>query len=281
MSYNPTNKTTPEPEVAAQPSFEYDTELAGSYFIQVPVEFVRNKNYSTGAKQLYQVLLTYCGSKTHAWPGQSRLADDLGVTDRTIRNWLKELVTAGLLTVKRRGLTKSNIYHLHKLPIKIAHDEEKSGRVLPLPDSESKIVPFQNGKNDRSRTENSSAELHAVNLHATEESQPDSAKNFVCDNANETAQIKNMLEKMGISRQKAWQLSNLAHNNGRGLDYLTRLSSWVQAQKHISNPAAYLATMISQNIEPPRKAGKDNAVSPIDWSKYEPGGKYSYLFRPN
>ena len=37
----------------------------------------------------------------------------MGAAERSIRTYLKELETAGLLEIKQRGLGKTNLYKLH------------------------------------------------------------------------------------------------------------------------------------------------------------------------
>ncbi|MDR3558741.1 MAG: helix-turn-helix domain-containing protein, partial [Candidatus Pacebacteria bacterium] len=59
------------------------------------------------------MLLSYAWQNDYCFPGQERLADDLGVTDRSVRTNLKALEEQGLLVIKRRGQGKTNIYELN------------------------------------------------------------------------------------------------------------------------------------------------------------------------
>jgi hypothetical protein len=61
-------------------------------------------------------LASYANSEKTAWPGQARLAKDIGVSERTIRFRLKELEEAGHIVIKRRGRRKTNLYYLPGLP---------------------------------------------------------------------------------------------------------------------------------------------------------------------
>lgn len=92
---------------------EDETLRAG--FTQIPNALLRRPGLSAGAK------LTYVGLLSYAWqgscfPGQERLAADLGLGKRSVIRHLQELQTAGLLIVKRRGLRQTNIYFLPRLP---------------------------------------------------------------------------------------------------------------------------------------------------------------------
>jgi hypothetical protein len=79
-------------------------------FTQVP-NFV--KDISVGAKLAYAMLLKYAWGDNACFPGQLKLAEDLGAGERSIRTYLKELEAAGILEIKQRGLGKTNLYRLH------------------------------------------------------------------------------------------------------------------------------------------------------------------------
>jgi len=58
------------------------------------------------------MLLSYAWQNDFCFPGQERLAKDMGVTDRSVRTYLQELEKKGFLTIKRQGLGKPNLYEL-------------------------------------------------------------------------------------------------------------------------------------------------------------------------
>jgi len=82
-------------------------------FTQVPNFILTNKTISVGAKLTYAMLLKYAWADDACFPGQVKLADDMGATDRSVRTYLKELKAAELLEIKQRGLGKTNLYRLH------------------------------------------------------------------------------------------------------------------------------------------------------------------------
>ncbi len=82
-------------------------------FTQVPNFILTNKDLTVGAKLAYAMLLKYAWAHDYCFPGQQKLADDMGAGERSVRTYLKELETAGFLEVKQQGLGKTNLYRLH------------------------------------------------------------------------------------------------------------------------------------------------------------------------
>ena len=82
-------------------------------FTQVPNFILTNSNISVGAKLAYAMLLKYAWNNDACFPGQVKLAEDMGATDRSVRTYLKELEAADLLEITQRGLGKTNLYRLH------------------------------------------------------------------------------------------------------------------------------------------------------------------------
>src|SRR5450756_1631755 len=73
-------------------------------FTQVPNFLLKSKKLSSGDKMVFAMLLSYAWQNDFCFPGQERLAEDLGLTDRSVRTNLKALETEGLLAIRRRGL---------------------------------------------------------------------------------------------------------------------------------------------------------------------------------
>lgn len=82
-------------------------------FTQVPNFILTKKELSVGAKLAYAMLLKYAWGDQACFPGQTRLAEDMGAAERSVRTYLKELETAEFLEVHQRGLGKTNLYRLH------------------------------------------------------------------------------------------------------------------------------------------------------------------------
>lgn len=75
-----------------------------------PDAVMRQRDLKPSAKLLYERLVRYAGRNGHCYPSQAKLADDLGVTDRQIRNDLAVLYKAGLLAHRNRDKRRSNTY---------------------------------------------------------------------------------------------------------------------------------------------------------------------------
>ena len=82
-------------------------------FTQVPNFILTKKDVSVGAKLAYAMLLKYAWDNDACFPGQLKLAEDVGAGERSIRTYLKELETAGILEIEQRGLGRTNLYRLH------------------------------------------------------------------------------------------------------------------------------------------------------------------------
>ena len=89
-------------------------DLATRYgFTQVPNFILTNKELSVGAKLAYAMLLKYAWTDNAVFPGQLKLAEEIGAGERSVRSYLKELEDAKFLEVTQRGLGKTNLYRLH------------------------------------------------------------------------------------------------------------------------------------------------------------------------
>jgi len=86
-------------------------------FIRYPISVMRNPNISHGAKILYGMLLSFAWSKRRGcWPGQFRLAAYMGISERQIRTYTKELKDLELVAVERRGMNMTNKYVILRIP---------------------------------------------------------------------------------------------------------------------------------------------------------------------
>ena len=94
-------------------------------FTQVPNFLLKSKKLSSGDKMAFAMLLSYAWQNDYCFPGQERLAEDLGLSDRSVRTLLKSLETNGFIVIRQRGQGKTNIYELIFKPV-------QSGRKLPV-----------------------------------------------------------------------------------------------------------------------------------------------------
>ena len=81
-------------------------------FVQLPNYVLHDKNISFGARLVYAELLSYAWKDDSCFPGQLKIAEDLGTSDRSVRTFLKELKDGKYIDWKQRGLSKTNVYYL-------------------------------------------------------------------------------------------------------------------------------------------------------------------------
>lgn len=81
-------------------------------FTQVPNFILEHKDLSVGGKIYYAMLLKYAREKDECFPGQQKLAEDIGASERSVRSYQKELEEAGFLRVVHRGLGKTSLYQI-------------------------------------------------------------------------------------------------------------------------------------------------------------------------
>jgi biotin operon repressor len=86
--------------------------LTARGYTQVPNSILMHAELSPGAKLTYAMLLRYAWQEDRSFPGQERLAKDVGAGERSIRTYLKELKAGGFVEIHQRGLGRSNLYVL-------------------------------------------------------------------------------------------------------------------------------------------------------------------------
>lgn len=85
-------------------------------FTQVPNFLLKSKKLSAGDKMAFAMLLSYAWQNDFCFPGQRRLAEDLGLEERSVRRHLKALEQEDLLAIRQRGQGKTNVYELNLKP---------------------------------------------------------------------------------------------------------------------------------------------------------------------
>src|SRR5512135_1360052 len=79
----------------------------------VPNFILESKDISVGAKLAYAMLLKYARELDQCFPGQERLGKDMGCSTRSVINYLAELERVSLISIKRRGQGRPNLYTIH------------------------------------------------------------------------------------------------------------------------------------------------------------------------
>src|SRR6266850_2461701 len=84
--------------------------VARGGFTQVPNFILKDSRLAIGPKLSYAMFLSYAWHNDSCFPGQDRLAEDMGMSRSRVTEFVGELEKAGLLLVQRRGQGKTNIY---------------------------------------------------------------------------------------------------------------------------------------------------------------------------
>lgn len=87
--------------------------LTTNGFTQVPNHLLKSEKVSPGAKLAYAMLLSYAWQNDYCFPGQERLAKDMGSGVRSVVRYIQELEKNEFLKVKRQGQGRSNLYELN------------------------------------------------------------------------------------------------------------------------------------------------------------------------
>ena len=90
----------------------FDPVAAGG-FTQVPNFILKNPDLSSNAKVVYAMLLSYAWHNDRVFPGQERMAEDMGSSQPTVARATAELEKVGYLEIARRGQGLTNLYTLH------------------------------------------------------------------------------------------------------------------------------------------------------------------------
>lgn len=90
--------------------------LSQGGFTQVPNAVLESDSISPGAKLAYAMLLKYAWQNDFCFPGQDRLAKDMGVSLRSTNSYIQELEKKAFINITRRGQGRPNLYELNLTP---------------------------------------------------------------------------------------------------------------------------------------------------------------------
>jgi hypothetical protein len=102
-------------EIIKEKNLQFDTEnpvLRGG-FTQVPNFILKGPELSVGAKVAFAMFLSYAWHNDSCFPGQGRLAKDMGMSRSRVTEFVSEMEKFGPITIQRRGLGKTNICTIH------------------------------------------------------------------------------------------------------------------------------------------------------------------------
>src|SRR5436190_13884474 len=81
-------------------------------FTQVPNFILKKPDLSVGGKVVYAMFLSYAWHNDSCFPGQERLAEDMGMSVSRVNEFIKSLESAGFIEIIRRGQGKTNLYKI-------------------------------------------------------------------------------------------------------------------------------------------------------------------------
>ena len=96
-----------------------ENEMLRAGFAALPYMLVRDVRLSLGARLVYAVLLMYAWQEGSCFPGQGRMAADLGVSPRNLRRFLAELRGLGYISWRKLTTGGTNTYVLHDVKSKL------------------------------------------------------------------------------------------------------------------------------------------------------------------
>lgn len=99
--------------MAAHNTIKFGNSTWAKGFTMVPNHVLEAEGLSSGAKLTFALLMKHGRDKHQAFPGQVRMARYAQCTEKTLRGYIKELQSVGLVIVERRGQGKPNLYILH------------------------------------------------------------------------------------------------------------------------------------------------------------------------
>lgn len=102
-------------EIIRERNIQLDTRdpVTREGFTQVPNFILKHPDLSMGAKLVYAMFLSYAWHNDSCFPGQDRLAYEIGISRPRVTQFISELNNAGLVTIQRRGLGRTNVYTIH------------------------------------------------------------------------------------------------------------------------------------------------------------------------
>jgi len=110
-----------------------ENEMLRAGFAALPYMVLRDKRLKVGARLSYAILLSYAWQDGSTFAGQTRMAEDLGVSVRQLRDYLKELERFGYIRIKRQGLNKPNLYYILDVKTKLKRAKSRrSGTTVPI-----------------------------------------------------------------------------------------------------------------------------------------------------
>ena len=102
-----------------------ENEMLRAGFAAMPYLVLKDTGLSPGARLAYALLLMYAWQEGSCFPGQERMARDMGISERHLRRFLNELKDASYIAWERTQTT--NLYRILEVRSKL-----KKRKMRPL-----------------------------------------------------------------------------------------------------------------------------------------------------
>ena len=111
-----------------------ENQMLSAGFAALPYMVLRDTRLSVGARLAYAVVLIYAWQEGFTFAGQEKMASDIGIRQRQLRNYLRDLEQHGYIRIKQQGLNKPNLYYILDVPTKLQKGRKprRSGNILPV-----------------------------------------------------------------------------------------------------------------------------------------------------
>lgn len=194
-------------------------------FWAIPKLIMDRRDISLEARIAYAILWTRANGDNEAWPSQKYIAEILGVGERSIKRYIAELVKADLVTAKRRGDRKTNLYALSDGPIwphRRASDVPSDGtKMSPVALREEYKIPITPATSVAEKDLADCIDLFRV-------VDPNWQRLF--GRTNQRAAMKRMLESHGREKMEGI-IKFLARNNGT--PYAPKVTTPIQLEEKL------------------------------------------------
>lgn len=159
-------------------------------FVKLEWCVLLDSELSLGARCLYAVIRLRCMNRGYTFAGEAVFSKDLGVNERTVRRYMNELKTRGLVETKRRGLAMTQITQ------PVGTDVVYPGWELPIRTGVSALLghqcPHYQDTSVRSEVEEVEVEEEEVDLPASQDPGPKNPEAEVVQGPEADEAVKRM-----------------------------------------------------------------------------------------
>jgi DNA-binding transcriptional MocR family regulator len=143
----------------SEQSLVFDSKLLRRGFTKIPNALFEDESLSAGAKLTLGCILSFAW-RGDPFPGQERLARMVCCSERTVRGYIAELKKQGYLSVRRRGLGKTNVYTIITGKFETTDAPEADGLFSSRPE-ESSVQELSSASDKEDEVEEDEVELLA------------------------------------------------------------------------------------------------------------------------